>query len=133
MHQNNIFLFHLKIIFDINALKWFENTKNILIWSKQKNKRISNFFKKTFETQKQTDHDIILFLLNYYILSHIIILLSHTLSYTSNQSSNHLPIPNQVPKQKLFCIKSLKYQTLFNSVPLSTFVNTFLSQFPCII
>jgi len=40
MHQNNIFLFHLKIIFDISALKWFENTKNILIWSKQKNKNI---------------------------------------------------------------------------------------------
>jgi len=37
MHQNNIFYF-LKINFDISTLKWSENTKNILIWSKEKNK-----------------------------------------------------------------------------------------------
>ena len=33
MHQNDFFYF-LKIIFDISTSKWFENTKNILIWSK---------------------------------------------------------------------------------------------------
>jgi hypothetical protein len=51
MHQNNIFFYFLKIIFDINVSKWSENTKNILIWSK-KNKKYSNFFKNAFETQK---------------------------------------------------------------------------------
>jgi len=51
MHQNNIFFYFLKIIFDINVSKWSENTKNILIWSK-KNKNYSNFFKNAFETQK---------------------------------------------------------------------------------
>ena len=50
MYQNNIFYF-LKIIFDISALKWFKNTKKILIWNK-KNKNILNFFKNIFETQK---------------------------------------------------------------------------------
>ena len=35
MYQNNIFLF-LKIIFDISISKWSKNTKNILIWSKEK-------------------------------------------------------------------------------------------------
>jgi uncharacterized membrane-anchored protein YitT (DUF2179 family) len=29
-------------------------TQKILIWSKEKNKKISNFFKNAFETQKQT-------------------------------------------------------------------------------
>jgi hypothetical protein len=52
MHQNNIFIYFLKIIFDINISKWSENTKNISIWSK-KNKKFSNFFKNVFETQKQ--------------------------------------------------------------------------------
>jgi hypothetical protein len=51
MHQNNIFFYFLKIIFDINVSKWSENTKNILIWSK-KNKKYSNFFKNAFKTQK---------------------------------------------------------------------------------
>jgi hypothetical protein len=32
MHANDFFYF-LKIIFDISTSKWFENTKNILIWS----------------------------------------------------------------------------------------------------
>jgi hypothetical protein len=31
MYVNNIFLF-FKIIFDISTSKWFENTRNILIW-----------------------------------------------------------------------------------------------------
>jgi len=31
-----IFFYFLKIIFDINALKWYENTKKILIWKKFK-------------------------------------------------------------------------------------------------
>jgi hypothetical protein len=51
MHQNNIFFYFLKIIFDINVSKWSENTKNILIWSK-KNKKYSIFLKNAFETQK---------------------------------------------------------------------------------
>jgi hypothetical protein len=50
MHQNNIFFYFLKIIFDISTSKWSENTKNISIWSKEK-KLI--FFKSAFETQKQ--------------------------------------------------------------------------------
>jgi hypothetical protein len=54
MYQNNIFFYFLKIIFDINASKWCKNTKNILIWSKEKNIKYSIFFKKNFETQKQT-------------------------------------------------------------------------------
>jgi len=52
MYQNNIFYF-LKIIFDISVSKWFTNTKKLLIWSKEKNKKISNFFKNIFKTQKQ--------------------------------------------------------------------------------
>jgi hypothetical protein len=28
-----MFFYFLKIIFDISTSKWFENTKNILIWS----------------------------------------------------------------------------------------------------
>jgi len=52
MYQNNIFYF-LKIIFDISALKWSKNTKKILIWSKEKNKKILKFFKNAFEIQKQ--------------------------------------------------------------------------------
>jgi hypothetical protein len=45
----------LKIIFDISASKWSKNTKKILIWSKEKNKKISIFFKSAFEIQKQTN------------------------------------------------------------------------------
>ena len=52
MYQNNIFYF-LKIIFNISALKWSKNTKKILIWSKEKNKKFLKFFKNTFEIQKQ--------------------------------------------------------------------------------
>jgi hypothetical protein len=44
MHQN-IFFYFLKIIFDISVSKWFENTKNISIWSKEKNKKIYIFSK----------------------------------------------------------------------------------------
>ena len=50
MHQNNFFYF-FKIIFDISASKWSENTKTILIWSKKK----LIFFKSAFKTQKQTE------------------------------------------------------------------------------
>jgi len=51
MYQN-IFFYFLKINFDISASKWSENTKKILIWSKEKNKKILNFEKSAFETQK---------------------------------------------------------------------------------
>ena len=51
MYQN-IFFYFLKIIFDISASKWSENTKNISIWSKEKEFKI---FKNAFETQKHTD------------------------------------------------------------------------------
>jgi hypothetical protein len=54
-HQNNIF-YILKIIFDISTSKWFKNIKNILIWSKEKNIKNSNFFISVFETQKQIEH-----------------------------------------------------------------------------
>jgi hypothetical protein len=30
MHQNNIFFYFLKIIFDISASKWYENTKQYI-------------------------------------------------------------------------------------------------------
>ena len=50
MHQNNFFYF-FKIIFDISASKWSENTKTILIWSKKK----LIFFKSAFEIQKQIE------------------------------------------------------------------------------
>jgi hypothetical protein len=50
MYQNHFFYF-LKIIFDINSSKWSENTKKILIWSKEKYLKISIFFKSTFEKQ----------------------------------------------------------------------------------
>jgi len=50
---NDIILF-FKIIFNISILKLFKNTKNILIWSKEKNKTNLNFFKNIFQTQKQT-------------------------------------------------------------------------------
>ena len=54
MYQNNIYFFYFfKIIFDISVSKWFENTKNILIWSKEKNKKNLIFFKNIFKTQKQ--------------------------------------------------------------------------------
>jgi len=46
---NNIFYF-LKIIFEINTSKWFENIKNILLQSKKKK---SNFFGSTFEKHSQ--------------------------------------------------------------------------------
>jgi len=39
IHQNNFFYF-LKIIFHTSALKWSENIKKILIWSKVKDKKI---------------------------------------------------------------------------------------------
>jgi hypothetical protein len=54
MYQNNIFILFLKIIFDINVSKWSENTKKILIWSKEKNNKNLIFFKNAFKTQKQT-------------------------------------------------------------------------------
>jgi hypothetical protein len=47
-----IFFYFLKIIFDINTSKQYENTKNISIWSKKI--KIIIFFKNAFETQKQT-------------------------------------------------------------------------------
>jgi hypothetical protein len=50
MHQNNIFLFKKKIIFDISVSKWSENTKIYQFEAKKKN---LNFFKSVFETQKQ--------------------------------------------------------------------------------
>jgi hypothetical protein len=40
-----IFFFLKKIIFDISTSKWFENTKNILIWNK---KKFKIFFKSIF-------------------------------------------------------------------------------------
>jgi len=51
-----MFFYILKIIFDISTSKWFKNIKNILIWSKEKNKKNSNFFISVFETQKQIEH-----------------------------------------------------------------------------
>ena len=48
MHQNYFFYF-LKIIFDISASKWSENTKNISIWSKEKKIQI---FQKCFWNTK---------------------------------------------------------------------------------
>jgi len=48
-----IFLNFLRIIFDISASKWSENSKKN--WSKEKNKKFLNFEKNTFETQKQTE------------------------------------------------------------------------------
>ena len=46
----NASIFFKKIIFNISASKWSENTKKN--WSKEKNKNFSNFEKSTFETQK---------------------------------------------------------------------------------
>jgi hypothetical protein len=43
-----IFFYLKKIIFDITTLKWFKNTKKILIWRKK-----LIFFKNIFKTQKQ--------------------------------------------------------------------------------
>jgi hypothetical protein len=40
-----IFFLKKKIIFDISTSKWFENTKNILIWNK---KKFKIFFKSIF-------------------------------------------------------------------------------------
>ena len=51
MYQNYFFYF-LKIIFDISASKWSENTKKI-IWSKEKNKKNLNFKKNDFETKNK--------------------------------------------------------------------------------
>ena len=42
MHQKNIFYFK-KIIYNINTSKWYENNKKILIWSKEKIKKIIFF------------------------------------------------------------------------------------------
>jgi hypothetical protein len=49
-----MYFYFLKIIFDISVLKWFKNTKKILIWSREKNKKNKNFFNSAFETKKQT-------------------------------------------------------------------------------
>jgi hypothetical protein len=49
-----IIFYFLKIIFYNSASKWSENTKKILIWSKEKNKKKLIFFKSAFKTQKQT-------------------------------------------------------------------------------
>jgi len=47
-----IFYF-LKFHFDIITLRWFENTKKkIIIWNKEKNKKIFNFLKKTLFKHK---------------------------------------------------------------------------------
>jgi hypothetical protein len=35
IYQDNIFFIFLKVIFDISALKWFKNTKTILILKKK--------------------------------------------------------------------------------------------------
>jgi len=48
-----MYFYFFKNIFDISTLKWSKNTKIILIWRK-KIKKLSNFFKNTFKTQKQT-------------------------------------------------------------------------------
>ena len=53
IYQNNVFFFKKKS-FLISAPKWSKNTKKILIWSKEKNKKNLIFFKNAFETQKQT-------------------------------------------------------------------------------
>ena len=53
MHQNNIFFYFLKIIFDINTSKRYENTKKNYFEVKKKIKNIF-FFKNVFEMQKQT-------------------------------------------------------------------------------
>jgi hypothetical protein len=37
MHQNNIFFYFLKIIFDINTSKRYENIKKIILSKKKKN------------------------------------------------------------------------------------------------
>jgi len=53
--KKKLFYF-LKVIFKISASKWFENTKKILIWSKEKIKiKIQNLEKNAFEKQKQTE------------------------------------------------------------------------------
>ena len=52
MHQNNFFIF--LIFFLISVYQINLKTKKILISSKEKNKKISKFFKNAFETQKQT-------------------------------------------------------------------------------
>jgi hypothetical protein len=49
-----MYFYFLKIIFDVSASKWSKKTKKILIWSKEKNKKLSIFFKNVFEKQKQT-------------------------------------------------------------------------------
>ena len=43
-----IFYYFLKIICDISVSKWSENTKNISTWSKEKIKKIYNFFQNHF-------------------------------------------------------------------------------------
>jgi predicted membrane-bound dolichyl-phosphate-mannose-protein mannosyltransferase len=54
IYQNNIFYF-FKIIFDISKSKWSENTKNILIWSKEKK---FNFFQKYFWKVKEKKSNV---------------------------------------------------------------------------
>jgi hypothetical protein len=46
----NIFFYLLKFIFNINMLKWYNNRKNKLIWSKEKKLL---FFKNNFKIKKQ--------------------------------------------------------------------------------
>jgi len=55
IHENNIFFYFLKIIFDISTSKSFENTKKNINLKQRKNKKILNFFKSAFKTQKQTE------------------------------------------------------------------------------
>ena len=47
-----IFFYFLKIIFDISVSNDIKIPKKLLIWSKEKNKKISIFFLNIFETQE---------------------------------------------------------------------------------
>jgi len=51
-----IFFYFLKIIFEINISKWFENIKNILL-QKKKN---SNFFGSDFKKHSQTGTKLVM-------------------------------------------------------------------------
>jgi len=53
IYRNNIFFYFLKFIFDISTLKYSKNTKKLIL-SKEKNKKILNFFKRALKMQKQT-------------------------------------------------------------------------------
>ena len=52
--KKNIFLFFKNYFWYQRIKMIWKNTKNISIWSKEKNTKFLNFFKSTFETQKQT-------------------------------------------------------------------------------